>query len=171
MPSGSASSKETRLEAIEKASFIWFVQIKGTDFNQSNSISSLSEGTSTASRSISSPLNSTRASADKYLLRQFEGTFFEYIKNILDAENNCLIYNQLVKIKHEEEVSMACVNNMKCKEIITQIEQEKLNHLVSLDESSIAKFNLVVSVLLKWINRELQRRGMPVNRENRRKNF
>ena len=116
--------------------------------------------------------------ADKYLLHHFSEAFFEYIKGRLDAKSSCLIYDQLIKIGEREEIPLAQVRTMiieKSKETLesdhfTQIDRETLISLLSLDELSIGEFCLLAAVS-KWIDCEVQRQGLPMNRENRRRVF
>ena len=116
--------------------------------------------------------------ADKYLVYEFHKDFFEYIKRKLTAENSCLIYDQLIKIGGPMEISLALVGAVIMEnskqafesEYFKQIEQETLIRLLSLDELSIDEFHLFKAVL-KWVDCELQRQGLPKNGENRRRVF
>ena len=116
--------------------------------------------------------------ADKYLLNHFSKAFFEYIQGRLDEESSCLIYDQLIKIGEREEIPFASVRTMIIEhsqktlesEHFTQIDQETLISLLSLDQLSVDEINLLVAVS-KWIDCEVQRQGLPVNRENRRRVF
>ena len=116
--------------------------------------------------------------ANKYLLQRFDRTFFEYIQDRLDEESSCLIYDQLIKIGEREAIPFASVRTMIIEhsqktlesEHFTQIDQETLISLLSLDQLSVDEINLLVAVS-KWIDCEVQRQGLPVNRENRRRVF
>ena len=116
--------------------------------------------------------------ADKYLLNNFSEAFLDYIKSKLNAENSCLVYEQLLKTGNPEENSFARVRRTIIKnskkvfesEHFTQIDQETLISLLSLDELSIAEFDLLAAVC-KWVDCEVQRRALPVNGENRRRVF
>ena len=55
-------------------------------------------------------------------------------------------------------------------EHFTQIDQETLISLLSLDRLSVDEIDLLVAVS-KWIDCEVQRQGLPVNGENRRQVF
>ena len=52
----------------------------------------------------------------------------------------------------------------------TEIGKETLISLLSLDQLEIAEIDLVAAVS-KWVDCEVQRQGLPVNRENRRRVF
>ena len=113
--------------------------------------------------------------ADKYLLNHYSGAFFNFIIGKLTNENSCLIYEQLVRIGDREESALAYVrgriieNSQEAieSEHFTQINQETLISLLSLEKLSIDEIDLFKAVS-KWIDCEAQRRGLPVNRENRR---
>ena len=116
--------------------------------------------------------------ADKYLLHEFNRTFFDYVKSKLNSKSSFLIYDQLVKIGEQEESPLASVraqiieNSRKLfeSEDFTEIGQETLISLLSLDELKIAEFDLLIAVL-KWVDCKVQRQGLPVNGENRRRVF
>ena len=116
--------------------------------------------------------------ADKYLLYRFDRAFFDYVKARLDPESSCLIYDQLIKIGEREEISLAHVRTVTIEnsratfdsEHFTHVDQETLISLLSLDELSIDENELLVAVS-KWVDCEVQRRGLPVSGENRRKVF
>ena len=125
-----------------------------------------------------SELYESYVAADKYLMHEFKEAFFEYIKRKLNAENSCLIYEQLMKIGDPEEISLAHVRMMIIEsrkqafesECFTRIDQETLISLLSLDKLSIDEFDLFTAVS-KWVDCEVQRQGLPVNDENRRRAF
>ena len=104
--------------------------------------------------------------------------FFDYVKDNLNAESCWLIYDQLMKIGEREELPLASVrariieNSQEAiqSDHFKQIDQETLISLLSLDELRIAEIDLLAAVS-KWVDCELQRQGLPVNRENRRKAF
>ena len=116
--------------------------------------------------------------ADKYLLHGFSKKFFGYITTKLNAESSCLIYDQLIKIGEREEISLASVRTVIIEnsqttfesDHFTQIDQETLISLLSLDELSIDEIDLMAAVS-KWVDCEVQRQGLSVNRENRQKVF
>ena len=116
--------------------------------------------------------------ADKYLLHHFGKAFFDYVKSKLNAKSSCLIYDQLVKIGEREEIRLAevrttIIENSRAtfeSEHFTQIDQETLISLLSLDRLSITEFDLLVAVS-KWVDCEAQRRGLLVNCKNRRQVF
>ena len=116
--------------------------------------------------------------ADKYLLHGFSKAFFDYVKDNLNAECSCLIYDQLMKIGEREEISLASVRTtiIEGKETPFQsdyyleIDQETLISLLSLDELRVAEIDLLTAVS-KWVDCEVQREGLPMNHENRRKVF
>ena len=116
--------------------------------------------------------------ADKYLLHHFSKALTDYVKAKLSAESSCLIYDQLIKIGEREGISLASVrttiieNSLKAfeSEHFTQIDQETLISLLSLDELNIAEIDLLAAVS-KWIDCEVQRQELQTNRENRRKVF
>ena len=116
--------------------------------------------------------------ADKYLLHDFHRTFFDYVKSKLDVKSSCLIYDLLVKIGEREESPLACVkaqiieNSKKVfeSEHFTQIHQETLISLLSLDQLDIDETDLLAAVS-KWVNDEMQRQGLSMNDENRRRVF
>ena len=116
--------------------------------------------------------------ADKYLVHHFSEALIEYVKNNLNAESSCLIYDQLIKIGEREELSLADVRTMIIEiskatlesDHFKQIDQETLIGLLSLDELSVTEDDLLVAVA-KWVDCEVQRQGLPVNDENRRKVF
>ena len=116
--------------------------------------------------------------ADKNLLRGFNETFVRYIMGMLDTKNSCLIYDQLIKIGEREQVSLDClrttiITNSKWafeSEYFTQIDQETLISLLSLDELSINEFDLLAAVL-RWVDCEVRRQGIPVTDESRRRVF
>ena len=123
-------------------------------------------------------LDESYMAADKYLLHQFSEAFFEYIERKLNPKNSCLIFEQLVKIGGREERTLAHVKRtiVECSkkafesEHFMRIDQETLISLLSLDELSIDEIDLVTAVS-KWVDCEVQRQGLSVNRENRRKVF
>ena len=125
-----------------------------------------------------SKLYESYVAADKYLLTKFNEVFFEYIKGKLTARNSCLIYDQLMKIGEREEISLADVRTViigSSKEafesgFFTRIDQETLINLLSLDKLSIDEFGLFVAVL-KWVDCEVRRQGLPLNGQNRRRVF
>ena len=116
--------------------------------------------------------------ADKYLIHHFGEALIEYIKGRLTAESSCLIYDQLMKIGEREEISLADVRTMIIEnskatlesEQFTQIDQETLIGLLSLDKLTVHENDLVAAVS-KWVDCEVQRQGLPANFENRRKVF
>ena len=116
--------------------------------------------------------------ADKYLVNHFGKAFFDYVKSKLNAESSCLIYDQLVKIGDREEIRLADVRTAMIEnsretiesEHFKQIDQETLISLLSLDQLNIDEVDLIAAVS-KWVDCEVQRKGLPVNRENRRKVF
>lgn len=116
--------------------------------------------------------------ADKYLLHRFGKAFSDYVKSKLNAENSCLIYQQLVKIENRENIPLAEVRTLIMEnswaifesEHFRQTDQETLISLLSLDVLSIDEFDLLVAVS-KWVDCEVQRQGLPVNGENRQKVF
>ena len=116
--------------------------------------------------------------ADKYLVNHFGQAFFGYVKGKLNAESSCLIYDQLVKIGDRDEIRLADVRTAMIKnsretiesEHFTKIDQETLISLLSLDQLNIDEADLLAAVS-KWADCEVQRQGLPVNRENRRKVF
>ena len=116
--------------------------------------------------------------ADKYLVNHFGKPFFGHVKSKLNAKSSCLIYDQLVKIGEREEIRLAEVRSVIIEnsretiesEHFKQIDQETLISLLSLDELDIDEADLLAAVS-KWLDCEVQRQGMPVNRENRRKVF
>ena len=116
--------------------------------------------------------------ADKYLLHHFSKAFYDYIQGKLNAESGCLIYDQLIKIGQREEISLASVRTWIIEESevtfqsnqFTQIDQETLISLLSLNQLRIDEVDLLAAVS-KWVDCELQRRSLPVNRENRRRVF
>ena len=125
-----------------------------------------------------SELYESYVAADKYLMHEFKEAFFEYIKGKLTAENSCLIYDQLMKIGDLDEISLAHVRTVIIEsskqafesECFTQIDQDTVINLLSLDEQSIDEFDLFAAVS-KWVDCEVQRQGLPVNDENRRSVF
>ena len=116
--------------------------------------------------------------ADKYLVNHFGQAFFDYVKSKLNTESSCLIYDQLVKIGEREEIRLAEVRSLIIEnsretigsEHFTQVDQETLTSLLSLDRLNIDELDLLAAVL-KWVDCEMQRQGLPVNRENRRMVF
>ena len=116
--------------------------------------------------------------ADKYLLHHFSKALTDYVKAKLSAESSCLIYDQLIKIGEREEISLASVRTVIIKnslktfesEHFTQIDQETLISLLSLDKLSISEIDLLAAVS-KWVDCEVQRQDLPANEENRRKVF
>ena len=125
-----------------------------------------------------SELNESYVAADFYLLHGFAEAFFDHIKVKLNVKNSCLIYDQLLKIGDWVQNSLDYVRNLIVKrswaafesEQFTQIDQETLISLLSLDELSIDELHLFAAVR-RWIDCELARQGLPVNDENRRKLF
>ena len=123
-------------------------------------------------------LYETYMAADKYLLHHFNKAFFGYITTKLTAESCCLIYDQLMKIGEHEELSLASVRTVIIEgseatfksDHFTQIDQETLISLLSLDELSIDEFDLLTAVS-RWVDCEVQRQGLPANREKRQKVF
>ena len=115
---------------------------------------------------------------DKYLVDHFGKAFFDYVKGKLDAESSCLIYDQLVKIGEREEIRLADVRTAMIKnsretiesEHFKEIDQETLISLLSLDQLNIDEADLLAAVS-EWVDCEVKRQGLPVNRENRRKVF
>ena len=113
--------------------------------------------------------------ADKYLLNHYSRALFSFIIDKLTNENSCLIYEQLVKIGDREESALAYVRDRiieSTKEVFesehfTQISQEMLISLLSLEKLSIDEIDLFKAVS-KWVDCEVRRRGLSVNRENRR---
>ena len=113
--------------------------------------------------------------ANKYLVHSFGQAFFDYVKSKLDVKSSCLIYDQLAKIGEREEIRLAEVRTMVIENIretirsedFTQIDQETLISLLSLDQLSIDEVDLLTAVW-KWVGCEVQRQGLPVNRPNRR---
>ena len=116
--------------------------------------------------------------ADKYLVHHFGEALIEYIKNNLNAENSCLIYDQLIKIGEREEISLSDVRTMIIKnskstlesEHFTQIGQETLISLLSMDELDVDEIELLAAVS-KWVDCEVQRQSLLANSENRRRVF
>ena len=116
--------------------------------------------------------------ADKYLMNHFGKAFFGYVKGKLDAKSSCLIYDQLVKIGEREEIRLADVRTAMIKnsretiesEHFKEIDQETLISLLSLDKLNIDEADLLAAVS-KWVDCEVKRQGLAVNRENRRKVF
>ena len=125
-----------------------------------------------------SELHESYMAADKYWVHEFHKDFFEYIKSRLSAENSCLIYDQLIKIGEREELTLAHVRSTIVKnskealksEHFTQIDQETLISLLSLDELSIDEFDLFLAVS-KWVDYEVRRKGLLMNDENRKRVF
>ena len=112
--------------------------------------------------------------ADKYLLNNFKEAFVGHINRRLNEWNSCLIYDQLIKIGDPVQTSLAHVRNTIIEneeafesEHFTQIDQETLISLLSLDELSIDEFDLFVAVS-KWVDCEVLRQDLSVNDENRR---
>ena len=122
-----------------------------------------------------SELHESYMATDKYLLNHYSEALFDFIRDKLNAENSCLIYEQLVKIGDREKSTLAYVRNtiMKTSDEVfesdhfTQISQEMLISLLSLEKLSIDEIDLFRAVS-KWIDCEVRRRGLSVNRENRR---
>ena len=116
--------------------------------------------------------------ADMYLLNGFDRAFFNYVCRKLNSKNSCLIYDQLVKIGERVEVWRKFVkgqitNNSRAffeSDHFTQIDQETLISFLSMDQLEIDEFDLLVAVS-KWVDCEVQRQGLSVNDENRRKVF
>ena len=125
-----------------------------------------------------SELYESYVAADKYLLHEFNKEFFDYIKGKLNPESSCLIYDQLMKIGDREEISLADVRTVIIENSkdafeskhFRQIDQETLISLLSLDELSIAEFDLFVAVS-KWVDCEVERQDLPVNGLNRLRMF
>ena len=100
------------------------------------------------------------------------------MKNQLDAESSCLIYDQLVKIGDREEIPLTEVRTVIIEntpeafgsENFTRIDQETLISLLSLKELTIKEVDLLAAVL-KWVDCEVQRQDLPLNRENQRRVF
>ena len=115
---------------------------------------------------------------DKYLLNHFGKAFFDFVKSKLDAKSSCLIYDQLVKIGEREEIRLDELRSVIIKnsqetigsEHFTKIDQETLISLLSLNQLDIDEADLLAAVS-KWVDCEVQRQGLPVNRENRRRVF
>ena len=124
-----------------------------------------------------SDLYDSHLAAENYRIHGLEGVIFEYIRRSLSPANICVIYDQLVKIEMEEEL-MARARTVvieRSKEVFgsehfTQIGQETLISLLSLEELNIDEFDLFKAVA-KWVYCEVQRQDLPVNRENRRRVF
>ena len=115
--------------------------------------------------------------ADKYLLHHFSEAFFGYIKARLDAESSCLIYDQMIKIGEREELSLASVRTIIqsseaafMSEHFKQIDRETLISLLSLHKLAISEFDLITAVS-EWVDSEVERQGLTVDRESRRKAF
>ena len=116
--------------------------------------------------------------ADKYLLHGFSEAFLGYIKGRLCTKNSCPIYEQLIKIGDPEESSLVYVRTWIIEDSkkvfkssrFTEIDQETLISLLSLDKLSIAEFELFVAVS-KWVDCEVRRQGLPLNDKNRRRVF
>ena len=116
--------------------------------------------------------------ADKYLVHDFKEAFLEYIKRKLTARNSCPIYGQLMKIGDPEEISLAHVRKVIIEsskeafesEHFMRIGEKTLISLLSLDKLNIDESDLFAAVS-KWMNCGLQREGLPVNDESRRKLF
>lgn len=116
---------------------------------------------------VLSEIYPTYKAADRYLLHHFQEPFFASIKSKLDAKNSCLIYDQLMKIQSENQlmdhVRKFIVSNSKAafnSEYFTQIDQQTLISLLSLDMLSISEINLLTAVA-NWVDCEVQRRGLP----------
>ena len=113
-----------------------------------------------------------------YLLHRFDRAFFDYAKAKLNAESSYLIYDLLVKIGEHEEMPLNDVQDMIIHFIIatlksdhfTQIDQETLINLLSLDRLHVTKIDLFEAAS-KWVDHEVQRQGLLVNGENRRRVF
>ena len=113
-----------------------------------------------------------------YLLNGFDRAFFNYVCRKLNSKNSCLIYDQLVKIGERVEVWRKFVkgqitNNSRAffeSDHFTQIDQETLISFLSMDQLEIDEFDLLVAVS-KWVDCEVQRQGLSVNDENRRRVF
>lgn len=114
--------------------------------------------------------------ADKYLLHGFSKAIFDFVKANLDK--SCQIYGQLAKIGEREQTSLDIVKFRITKETpvafqgkcFMEIDQESLIGLLSLDELNIPEIDLLAAVL-KWIDYQVLKQGLPLNRENRRKVF
>ena len=111
-------------------------------------------------------------------MNHFSKSFFDYVKSKLNAASSCLIYDQLVKIGDREEIPLAEVRTVAIEqtqetfesEHFKHIDQETLINLLSLDQLSIDEFDLLEPIS-KWVDCEVQRQGLPINDENRRKVF
>ena len=116
--------------------------------------------------------------ADKYLLHGFNKAFFDYIESQLNAKTCCLIYDQLIKIGERSEIPLAevrtaIIHNSKEtfeSEHFTKIDQRTLISLLSLDRLDIDEVDLLAAVS-RWVDCEVQRQGLPVTDENRRRVF
>ena len=116
--------------------------------------------------------------ADKYLVHNFGEEFFEYIKGKLNAKSSCLIYDQLMKIGERPEIPLAEVRTLIIEnsqetldsEHFTQIDQETLISLLSLDELSVTEIDLLAAVS-KWVDCEVQRQDLSMDSANRRRVF
>ena len=111
-------------------------------------------------------------------MNHFDKAFFRYVQSMLDAKSSCLIYDQLVKIGEREEIRLADVRTVIIEnsrvtigsDHFPQIDQQTLISLLSLDKLDIDEVDLLEAVS-KWVDCEVQRQGLPLNRENRRKIF
>ena len=116
--------------------------------------------------------------ADRYKLHGFSKALTDYIKAKLNAENSCLIYDQLIKIGEREEILLADVrtiiieNSQKAfaSEHFTQIDQETLISLLSPNKLNIAEIDLLKAVS-RWVDCKVQRQGLPMNDMNRQLAF
>ena len=127
-----------------------------------------------------SDLYDSYLAAETYVIDGFEGALFEYIRTRLNlanpAANIFLIYDQLVKIDTAEELlaqARTIIERSKvtfASEHFTQIGQETLISLLSLEELNIDEFDLFMAVS-KWVDCEVRRQDLPMNRQSRRQVF
>ena len=124
-----------------------------------------------------STIYETFRAADKYLVNGFTEAFFQYIEHNVDVENILTFFEELRKIENLEQIKPALIwiiAEIKEKiailietENFMEISQETLQKLLSLDELDITEYDLFNAVA-SWVDREVQRRNLPLNEENRR---
>lgn len=125
----------------------------------------------------SSTIYETFKAADKYLVNGFNEMFLQYLEQIVELENILTIFEELHKIENLDNImpALGWIDTMIKKEIAFLVETENFMEinlktlliLLSLNELDITE-NDLFNAVARWIDREVQRKNLPLTKENRR---
>ncbi|KAG4071509.1 hypothetical protein HA402_011663 [Bradysia odoriphaga] len=126
-----------------------------------------------------SELFETFVAGDKYQVYNMNDAMFSFIKDVLNASNCCIIYDQLMKFPSEcvcvpvDQVRTMIRHNSRVtfkNEYFVNISQETLVDLLNMDVLSIDEIDVLRSCA-KWVDEEIRRLNLESNAATKQKIF